>query len=220
MNVDMSVIVCESYGSRLSYISLSFEMLAAVDSAGEAFGKQQDTEHAVDSSWKGEYLPRKYKSGNNGLITRINTHARSTNPAVKCSPSYLAIPVVDLTVRLEKAATYEQVKVALNLSYVPVGESRSQRHNHPRNYLTHRTIQAFAPPCENSETVRELEPLQALEIAPSDGIQAAHEELYLHISAETFEKVDVAVALIELLVTPVSGNPAAVIHPHQLQFLG
>ena len=48
------------------------------------------------------------------------------------------------------------------------------------------------------------------EIAPSDGIQAAHEELYLHISAETFEKVDVAVALIELLVTPVSGNPAAV----------
>ena len=60
MNVNMSVIVCESYGSRLSYISLSFEMLAEVDSAGEAFGKQQDTEHAVDSSWKGEYLPRKY----------------------------------------------------------------------------------------------------------------------------------------------------------------
>ena len=60
MNVDMGVIVCESYGSRLSYISLSFEMLAEVDSAGEAFGKQQDTEHAVDSSWKGEYLPRKY----------------------------------------------------------------------------------------------------------------------------------------------------------------
>ena len=54
MNVNMSVIVCESYGSRLSYISLSFEMLAAVDSAGEAFGKQQDTEHAVDNSWKEE----------------------------------------------------------------------------------------------------------------------------------------------------------------------
>ena len=48
------------------------------------------------------------------------------------------------------------------------------------------------------------------EITPSDGIQAAHEELYLHISAETFEKVDVAVALIELLVTPVSGNPTTV----------
>ena len=39
---------------------------------------------------------------------------------------------------------------------------------------------------------------------------ATHEELYLHISAETFETVDAAVALIELLVTPVSGNPAAV----------
>ena len=33
---------------------------------------------------------------------------------------------------------------------------------------------------------------------------ATHEELYLHISAETFETVDAAVALIELLVTPVS----------------
>ena len=51
---------------------------------------------------------------------------------------------------------------------------------------------------------------QKVEITPSDGIQAAHEELYLHISAETFEKVDAAVALIELLVTPVSGNPAVV----------
>ncbi|KAL6348479.1 hypothetical protein AAG906_008931 [Vitis piasezkii] len=50
------------------------------------------------------------------------------------------VSVVDLTVRLEKATTYEQVKVALNMSYVPVGESRSQRHNHPRNYLTHRTM--------------------------------------------------------------------------------
>ncbi|KAL6000779.1 hypothetical protein ACLOJK_006505 [Asimina triloba] len=32
------------------------------------------------------------------------------------------------------------------------------------------------------------------------------EELSVHISAETYEKVDAAVALIELLVTPVSGN--------------
>ncbi|KAJ9683785.1 hypothetical protein PVL29_016331 [Vitis rotundifolia] len=35
-------------------------------------------------------------------------------------------------------------------------------------------------------------------------------QLYLHISAETSEKVDAAVALIELLATPVSGNPVAV----------
>lgn len=44
------------------------------------------------------------------------------------------------------------------------------------------------------------------EITLSDGndVQADCEELYVHISAETFEKVDAAVALIELLVTPVS----------------
>ncbi|KAI8025823.1 Splicing factor-like protein 1 [Camellia lanceoleosa] len=44
------------------------------------------------------------------------------------------------------------------------------------------------------------------EIAPSDGNEAlvAYAELYVHISADTYEKVDTAVSLIELLVTPVS----------------
>lgn len=32
----------------------------------------------------------------------------------------------------------------------------------------------------------------------------AYEELHVHVSAETFEKVDEAVALIELLITSVS----------------
>lgn len=35
-------------------------------------------------------------------------------------------------------------------------------------------------------------------------IRGAYEELYVLISADTYEKVDAAVALIELLVTPVS----------------
>ncbi|XP_057956416.1 uncharacterized protein LOC131149728 isoform X2 [Malania oleifera] len=50
------------------------------------------------------------------------------------------------------------------------------------------------------------------EITASDGteIQGAYEELYVHVSADTFEKVDAVVALVELLVTPVSGNPATV----------
>ncbi|XP_068664097.1 uncharacterized protein [Aristolochia californica] len=39
-----------------------------------------------------------------------------------------------------------------------------------------------------------------------DDVQDVYQELYVHISADTFEKVDAAVALIELLVTPVSGN--------------
>ncbi|KZV25698.1 extensin [Dorcoceras hygrometricum] len=36
---------------------------------------------------------------------------------------------------------------------------------------------------------------------------SSYEDLYVHISADTFEKIDAAVALIELLVTPVSVNP-------------
>ncbi|XVF47497.1 hypothetical protein PTKIN_Ptkin03bG0113500 [Pterospermum kingtungense] len=36
--------------------------------------------------------------------------------------------------------------------------------------------------------------------------QDAYEELYVHLSADTFEKVDGAVALIELLVSSISGN--------------
>lgn len=50
------------------------------------------------------------------------------------------------------------------------------------------------------------------EITPSDGHETEHayEELYVHVCADTYEKIDAAVALIELLVTPVSVNSVAV----------
>ncbi|KAL6203801.1 hypothetical protein ACLB2K_027500 [Fragaria x ananassa] len=41
-------------------------------------------------------------------------------------------------------------------------------------------------------------------------IQAEYEKLYVHVSADTFEKVDAAVAVIELLITSVSGNMSAI----------
>ncbi|KAL0918407.1 hypothetical protein M5K25_010413 [Dendrobium thyrsiflorum] len=46
------------------------------------------------------------------------------------------------------------------------------------------------------------------EITKSDisDAQEAYDDLYVHVSADTYEKVDAAVALIELLLTPVSGN--------------
>ncbi|XP_015581899.2 splicing factor 1 [Ricinus communis] len=49
---------------------------------------------------------------------------------------------------------------------------------------------------------------EKVEISPSGGndTQDAYEELNVHVSADTFEKVDGAIALIELLVTSVSGN--------------
>ncbi|KAK0605717.1 hypothetical protein LWI29_029962 [Acer saccharum] len=51
---------------------------------------------------------------------------------------------------------------------------------------------------------------EKVEISPSDGnVQSTYEELYIHISADTYEKVDAAADLIELLVTSVSGNLAA-----------
>lgn len=45
-----------------------------------------------------------------------------------------------------------------------------------------------------------------VEITSLDGneIKGSYDELYVQVSAETFGKVDAAVALIELLVTPVS----------------
>ncbi|RZC62515.1 hypothetical protein C5167_024288 [Papaver somniferum] len=48
------------------------------------------------------------------------------------------------------------------------------------------------------------------EITSSDGsdIQNAYEELYVHVSADSFEKIDAAVSLIELLISPVLGNSA------------
>ncbi|KAI3960291.1 hypothetical protein MKW98_017015 [Papaver atlanticum] len=48
------------------------------------------------------------------------------------------------------------------------------------------------------------------EITSSDGndVQNAYEELYVHVLADTFEKIDAAVSLIELLISPVLGNSA------------
>ncbi|KAH1108887.1 hypothetical protein J1N35_012655 [Gossypium stocksii] len=49
---------------------------------------------------------------------------------------------------------------------------------------------------------------EKVEISTPDGneTQDSYEELYVHLSADTFEKVDGAVALIELLVSSISGN--------------
>ncbi|XWS52408.1 hypothetical protein CRYUN_Cryun11dG0068100 [Craigia yunnanensis] len=49
---------------------------------------------------------------------------------------------------------------------------------------------------------------EKVEISSPDGneTQDAYQELYVHLSADTFEKVDGAVALIELLVSSISGN--------------
>ncbi|MFS7916102.1 putative K domain, splicing factor 1, helix-hairpin domain, K domain, type 1 superfamily [Helianthus anomalus] len=46
------------------------------------------------------------------------------------------------------------------------------------------------------------------EITSSDGneVNGDYEKLYVHVTAETYEKVDAAVSLIELLVTPVLAN--------------
>lgn len=53
---------------------------------------------------------------------------------------------------------------------------------------------------------------EKVEITSSDKseVQGAYEELSVHVSADTHEKVDAAVGLIELLVTPVSGRSAMV----------
>lgn len=38
--------------------------------------------------------------------------------------------------------------------------------------------------------------------------RAAYEDLYINVSADSYDKVDTAVALIELLLAPVSVSPA------------
>ncbi|XP_044506026.1 proline-rich protein 36 isoform X2 [Mangifera indica] len=52
---------------------------------------------------------------------------------------------------------------------------------------------------------------EKVEISPSDeNVQSTFEELYINISADTYEKVDAAADLIELLVNSVSENLAAI----------
>ncbi|XP_027151078.1 splicing factor 1 isoform X1 [Coffea eugenioides] len=56
---------------------------------------------------------------------------------------------------------------------------------------------------------------EKVEVTTPDGNETSgsYDELHVHVSADTYEKIDAAVALIELLVTPVStfqGNPASI----------
>lgn len=53
---------------------------------------------------------------------------------------------------------------------------------------------------------------EKVEVTTPDGNEAhgSYDELHVHVSADTYEKIDAAVALIELLVIPVSGNPASI----------
>uniref|UniRef100_A0A1J3D7R9 Branchpoint-bridging protein n=1 Tax=Noccaea caerulescens TaxID=107243 RepID=A0A1J3D7R9_NOCCA len=52
---------------------------------------------------------------------------------------------------------------------------------------------------------------EKVELSPSDEIeiQTSWQELYFQISSETYEKVDAAIAVIELLISSVSGNTGA-----------
>ncbi|CAN4114102.1 unnamed protein product [Withania somnifera] len=50
---------------------------------------------------------------------------------------------------------------------------------------------------------------EKVEVTSGENDSGAYEEMYVQVSAETYDKVDAAVALIELLVTPVSVTPAA-----------
>ncbi|XP_010655692.1 uncharacterized protein LOC100254898 isoform X2 [Vitis vinifera] len=57
INVDVDKIMCESCGAYLSFVSLPSGTPAEVDSAGEAFGKELDTEHKVNCPWRGNSCP-------------------------------------------------------------------------------------------------------------------------------------------------------------------
>ncbi|XP_060196749.1 uncharacterized protein LOC132626045 [Lycium barbarum] len=50
---------------------------------------------------------------------------------------------------------------------------------------------------------------EKVEVTSGENDSGAYDEMYIQVSAETYEKVDAAVALIELLVTRVSVTPAA-----------
>jgi len=44
-------------------------------------------------------------------------------------------------------------------------------------------------------------------------VQDAYEDLYINVSADSYDKVDAAVVLIELLLAPVSVSPACLSSP-------
>ncbi|KAI4345347.1 hypothetical protein L6164_012478 [Bauhinia variegata] len=55
---------------------------------------------------------------------------------------------------------------------------------------------------------------EKVEIKPGNSLQCTYENMHVLVSADTFEKVDAAVSIIELLLTSVTGNLAAASTPH------
>ncbi|KAJ9153357.1 hypothetical protein P3X46_026805 [Hevea brasiliensis] len=118
---------------------------------------------------------------------------------LKLNPSYKAPP--DYEPLLKEATVPIPVKDHPGYNFVglifgPGGETHKRLEKE-----TGAKIQAFVTKANTGKKV---------EISPSDtnDTHLAYEELNVHVSADTFEKVDEAVALIELLVTSVSGNLA------------
>ncbi|KAJ0959815.1 hypothetical protein J5N97_000479 [Dioscorea zingiberensis] len=91
----------------------------------------------------------------------------------------------------------------LGLIYGPGGDNQKQLEKGKQFVETGAKIQVYGTKAETGEKA------EIKQYAGSE-IQAEYEKLYVHVSADTFEKVDAAVAVIELLVTSVSGNLSAV----------
>ncbi|KAL5765221.1 hypothetical protein ACOSQ2_017815 [Xanthoceras sorbifolium] len=115
------------------------------------------------------------------------------NPSYKTPPDYKPLPkeaIVPIPVKQYQGYNF------LGLIFGPASDTQKRLEKE-----TGTIIQVKGTKADTGEKV---------EISTSDGnVQSAYEELYFHISADTYEKVDAAADLIELLVTSVSGNLAA-----------
>uniref|UniRef100_M1D5F0 Transcription or splicing factor n=1 Tax=Solanum tuberosum TaxID=4113 RepID=M1D5F0_SOLTU len=67
---------------------------------------------------------------------------------------------------------------------------------------------SYKPPAGYKPVPKEAKIPVPVEVTSGETDSGAYEEMHVQVSAETYEKVDAAVALIELLVTPASMTPA------------
>ncbi|GLT71356.1 hypothetical protein SLA2020_433840 [Shorea laevis] len=180
-----------AYQTRVDQITR--QLKSGYLNVGDKTGSPSNAEHVDDTSPNTQVDSKKSelleieKGEIIGEILKLN-------PSYKVPPDYkplLKEAIVPLPVKEYPGYNF------IGLIFGPAGDTQKRFEKE-----TGAKVQVYGMKANSGDKVEISSP-------DSNDIRDTYEELYVQISADTFEKVDAAVALIELLVTSISGNLGA-----------
>ncbi|XP_024161172.1 splicing factor 1 [Rosa chinensis] len=185
-------------GRALAYQTRVDQITQQLKSGISEFG---NNENVPSPSQDPDHISSTYQVDKEGAEQLELEKREAIGEILKLNPNYKApadykplLKEATVPIPVNEYPTYN----ILGLIYGPEGDNQKQLEKE-----TGAKIQVYGTKAETGEKA------EIKQYAGSE-IQAEYEKLYVHVSADTFEKVDAAVAVIELLVTSVSGNLSAV----------